>query len=178
MAQEREDLRTQVIINDLLASAARETAIKQTTSKIDNTTDDIKATAEILQNQTDDSLEVVEGEEIHDTLIDTETMDSIRYFEVQTATSTQRLRVIGSEVFHGNLTVKVALQSMTNPCVPVHIYVHANSTATNGQGSGRRLIGMAVSPQKAYVIRGRGRRYCSGYSRRRSHTWRRRSTRL
>merc|ERR1711934_1188177 len=63
VAQEREDLRTQVIINNLLSSAARQTAIKETTTKIDNTTDDIKAKAEILQNQTVDSLEVVEGEE-------------------------------------------------------------------------------------------------------------------
>ena len=126
---------------------------------------DIKERAGLLQNQTDDDLEVVEAEEIHDTLIKSETWDSVRYFDVQTSTSTKRLRVIGTEVFHGNQTVKVALQSMTNPCVPVFIYVHANTTAANAQEnlsgslSGRRLMSIGTHrSHRGYARKSRCRR--------------------
>ena len=114
MAQEREDLRMQSIVNDMLESAAREVSIKQKT--------------ETIEHATNRSLEEIDSP--HADLVSDSALDEIRYLNVETDYgSTQRLRILGSEVF-ANKTVKVWVRNLESPCTPLHYYVHSNSSVT------------------------------------------------
>ena len=120
-AQEKEDLRFQTLINDMLESKVREDAISRTTSAIDN-----KATE--LQTATNRSIHAVSVD--HSLFLQDDALDMLRYLHVKTSYgSTQRLRVLGSEVF-ANQTVKVSVRNPESPCVPRHYYVHNDSSVT------------------------------------------------
>ena len=106
-AQEKEDLRFQTLINDMLESKVREDAISRTTSAIDN-----KATE--LQTATNRSIHAVSVD--HSLFLQDDALDMLRYLHVKTSYgSTQRLRVLGSEVF-ANKTVKVSVRNPESPC--------------------------------------------------------------
>jgi len=120
-AQEKEDLRFQTLINDMLESKVREDAISRTTSSIDN-----KATE--LQTATNRSLHA--GPVTHSRLVRDDFLDMFRYLLLPTSYgSTKRLRVLGSEVF-ANKTVKVLVTNLDSPCTPLHYYVHNDSSVT------------------------------------------------
>ena len=103
------------IINDMLESAAREVSIKQKT--------------ETIETATNKSLEEIDSP--HDELVSDSALDEIRYFRVETDYgSTQRLRILGSEVF-ANKTVKVFVRNLESPCTPLYYYVHSNSSVAS-----------------------------------------------
>ena len=88
-AQEKEDLRFQTLINDMLESKVREDAISKTTSAIDN-----KATE--LQTATNRSIHAVSVD--HSLFLQDDALDMLRYLHVKTSygSTQQRLRVLGS----------------------------------------------------------------------------------
>jgi len=153
-AQALAELRNERAITELLKLELREAQQLAATNEIKNTTKLIVNDTAKIKDEVSKSLHF--SSVSHSELLNEETLDTFRYFEKPTIIngtrhSTQRLKIIGTEVFAANLTIKVALWGLDGN--PEYAYVHADSSVSNTPHKESQALVIGNKRRASFVFR-------------------------